>query len=337
MNVVNILLVILMFSLLIFVHELGHFLVAKLNKVDVEEFSFGFGSKLFGVKYKGTEYNVKCLPFGGSVEMNVDPDDENSLLKKKPLQRIAILIAGPLMSLLFGIFLFVLVTCKYGYTEPIIAEVQQGKPAVESGLKKGDKIISINGKHAFTSDDVSYNISESKNNPIKINYLRDGKENSVTVTPKMDNTYKRYMIGMSFSYKRDPSVIESIKYSFNKSISETSMTFSALKKLFTGRGNVKTDVGGPVTIVRMSSEAAKNGIWTLLNFTAFISVQLAVMNLLPFPALDGGRILIDLVELITRKKLPEKAVEYVNTAGFVILMILMVLIMIKDIIYPIKF
>ena len=123
---------------------------------------------------------------------------------------------------------------------------------------------------------------------------------------------------------------------FNKSISSIVETYHTLERLLTGKGNVKTDIGGPVTIVRVSNEVVKSGIWNLIYFTGFITIQLAIMNLLPFPALDGGWILMILIELISRKKLPEKAVELINTIGFMILMAFMVFVMIKDILFPIK-
>lgn len=334
MNVVNILLIILMFSLLIFVHELGHFVLAKINKVDVEQFSFGFGSRLCGIKHNGTDYNIKILPFGGSVQMSEDINNENSLPRKKPLQRLLIVAAGPLMSYLFGILLFSIIAVNFGFSEPSINSVQENMPAYSAGLKSGDKIVSVNSKKVFTSDDIIMNITENKSAPVNIEYVRNDKKYSAVVTPVLKD--KQYLIGIAFNANRNPSVLTSIKYSFNKSISSIVETYHTLGRLLTGRGNVKTDIGGPVTIVRVSNEVVKSGIWNLVYFTGFITIQLAIMNLLPFPALDGGWILMILIELISRKKLPEKAVELINTVGFMILMAFMVFVMIKDILFPIK-
>lgn len=334
LNVVNILLIILMFSLLIFVHELGHFVLAKINKVDVEQFSFGFGSRLCGIKHNGTDYNIKILPFGGSVQMSEDINNENSLPRKKPIQRLLIVAAGPLMSYLFGIFLFSIISFNFGFSKTSINSVQENMPAYSAGLKSGDKIVSVNNKKVFTTDDIIMNISANKSSQINIGYVRNDKKYSTIVTPVLKD--KQYLIGIAFNTNINPSVLTSIKHSFNKSISSIVETYHTLGRLLTGKGNVKTDIGGPVTIVRVSNEVVKSGIWNLIYFTGFITIQLAIMNLLPFPALDGGWILMILFELISRKKLPEKAVELINTIGFMILMAFMVFVMIKDILFPIK-
>jgi len=143
------------------------------------------------------------------------------------------------------------------------------------------------------------------------------------------------VIGITHEFVKNPTIGESIVQGFKDTITMVSQTFKSLKMMFTGEANFKTDVGGPITIVKMSSQAAKAGIWTLMEFTAFMSVQLAVFNLLPLPALDGGLILIQILELITRKKIPEKFVGVVNSVGFALLMLLMVVVTLKDIIFPV--
>lgn len=335
MNIVNIILVILMFSLLILVHELGHFVLAKINNVKVEEFSFGFGSKLLKFKGKETEYNLKILPFGGAVIMNEDEDDPRCFQKKSALQRISIVAAGPIMSFVFGIVLFSIIYLNIGaFSETSLNEVQSGKPAATAGMKAGDKITEINGKRVFTTNDIIVGISSSNGNPVNIGYVSDGVKKATQITPEKTDT--GYMVGIVFNSNTNPSVIDVIKHSFNESFTLISQTFDALGKLFTGKANIKTDIGGPVTIVRMSSEAAQHGILNLMYFTAFITIQLGIMNLLPFPALDGGWIIILLIELISRKKVPDKYVAMVNNIGFMALMALMIFVMIKDILFPIN-
>ena len=265
------------FSILIIIHELGHFTLAKLNGVCVEEFAIGMGPKLFGFKGKETEYNLRVLPFGGFVRMLGEEGgaikDNRAFNAKTPLQKISIIVAGATMNYVLALLIFGLIE------------------------RNGEKII---------------------------------KE----IVPTIDETGNS-VIGITHEFVKNPTIGESIVQGFKDTITMVSQTFKSLKMMFTGEANFKTDVGGPITIVKMSSQAAKAGIWTLMEFTAFMSVQLAVFNLLPLPALDGGLILIQILELITRKKIPEKFVGVVNSVGFALLMLLMVVVTLKDIIFPV--
>lgn len=338
MNIVNIILVILAFSLLIIVHELGHYVLAKINGVKVLEFSLGMGPKIWGFKVNETEYNLKALPIGGYVNMygDIDPnDDSDSFSSKSPLRRMSIISAGVIMNFLLAIIIFITVNMNFGFAEEKLGEVQPNMPAIAAGLQKGDEIIRVNGKKIFTNMDISIEISNSVNKPIKLDYLRNGVKNTVEVTPVKKD--KSYLIGVVFASNSNPTFLEATKHSFKESTTLITQTYSVLKKLITGKADVTKEVGGPVTIVKMSSQAANAGIWNLLYFTGYISIQLAIMNLLPFPALDGGWLIILLIEAITRKKVPDKIVQGINSAGFIALMALMLLVTVKDILYPIKF
>ncbi|MEG1287044.1 MAG: RIP metalloprotease RseP [Clostridium sp.] len=418
---------ILAFSLLIIVHELGHFIMAKVNGIAVEEFAIGMGPKIVSIQGKETKYSIGILPIGGYVKMlgeEEDVEDKRSFSSKSPLRRISVILAGSIMNFLLALVLFILILSKNGYTVPEVGVVKENTPAYESGLQTGDKFLNIDGDKVFSADDVSVAISMSKGEPVDIVIERDGevkevtittKENSekryaigiyfakkngdilpevgevqdntpayeaglqsgdkflsingetivssedisaaismskgepiditlerdgeikeVTITPK-ENNEKVYDVGFSFVREDNPTFVESIEQSFKQTASLIVQTFKGLKMMVTGEANFKTDVGGPVTIIKLSGEAAKNGIMSLMYFTAFISVNLAVFNLLPFPALDGGWTVILLIELITKKKVPEKVVATVNYIGIMLLFGLMILVTVKDILFPIKF
>ena len=204
------------------------------------------------------------------------------------------------------------------------------------GLINGDKIVEVNGSKIHTSSDLSLEISEAKDSTMKIVYERNGEKNEVNVTPVYDKERETYRVGFTYTVIKNPTVLQCIKEGANETISLVSQTFKSIGMIFTGKANLKTDVGGPVTIVRMSSQAAKVGVMYLFMLVAILSVSVGIFNLLPFPALDGGWSVLLIIEFITKKKVPDKVVGALNTIGFMILIGIMVLVTIKDILYPIN-
>ncbi|NKF06042.1 RIP metalloprotease RseP [Clostridium gasigenes] len=329
----------LAFSLLIIVHELGHFVMAKVNGIKVEEFAIGMGPKMFSAQGKETKYSIGILPIGGYVKMlgeEEEVEDNKSFSSKSPLRRISVILAGSIMNFLLALVLFTIILSKNGYSLPKVGEVQDNTPAYEAGLQTGDEFLNINGDKVFSADDILMGVMISKGEPVDIVYKRSGEIKEVTITPKIDEKNK-YLIGISFVKIQNPTFYQGFKQSFKQTETLIVQTFKGLKMLVTGKANLKTDVGGPVTIIRLSGEAAKGGILNLMYFTAFISVNLAVFNLLPFPALDGGWTVILLIELITRRKVPDKIVATVNYIGMILLFGFMILITVKDVLFPIKF
>ncbi|OOM13703.1 M50 family metallopeptidase [Clostridium saccharobutylicum] len=335
-----IILAILAFGVLIFVHELGHFTLAKLNGVKVDKFSIGMGPSIFSFKGKETIYSIGLLPIGGYVSMMGEEeavDDVRSFSAKSPLRRISIIIAGVVMNYILAICIFTATTYHSGsITNTFASGINEGSPAYQSGILKGDKFLEVNDLKVFTYDDIYAGVALSYGNPINVIVDRDGQKKEITVTPEK-NDKNQLLIGVSFSNIQNPNLAQSFKQSFKQTASLVSQTFKGLKMIFTGKANLKTDVGGPVTIIKMSTKTAEAGIWPLLYFTAFLSVNLAVFNLLPFPALDGGWCVILLIELIARRKVPDKIVGVLNYFGFAILIGLMILVTLKDLIYPINF
>lgn len=337
----NIIYAILGFSLLIIVHELGHFVMAKVNGIKVEEFAIGMGPKIFSTEGKETKYSIGLFPIGGYVKMMGEEEavyDERSFSSKSPLRRISVIIAGAFMNFVLAIIIFTAFLNNFGYSLPKVDNLVEGMPAIEAGLQEGDKFLKVNGSKVFSADDLTIGINLAKDNPINFLIERNGEQKEIVVTPKLveENQRERYMIGFQFERVENPGIVDSFKQSFKETLAVINQTYKSLKMMVTGKVNFKTDVGGPVSIIRMSGEAAKNGIWNLMYFIAFISINLAVFNMLPFPALDGGWTVLLLIELITRRKVPDKVVGVMNYVGIMLLFGLMIAVTIKDVLFPIQ-
>ncbi|NEZ46081.1 RIP metalloprotease RseP [Clostridium niameyense] len=330
---------IIAFGVLVIVHEFGHFIMAKANGIKVEEFSIGMGPKLFGIKGKETEYLIKLLPIGGYVKMLGDEgksDDDRAFNNKSPLRKLSVVAAGPFMNLVLSILLFAILASQRGYLAPIVQKVVPNGPAAVVGIKNGDEILKVNNKNVSTWEDFVTEVYMSNGSSLDITISRDNEKKNIKVLPIKDKEENRFMIGIYPTQVTNPTVGQSIKYGFTETGSLVKQTFGFFKTLFTGRIS-KNDVGGPLTIIKVSGKAAKAGIMSLMAFAAYISSQLAIFNIIPFPALDGGYIVLFISEIITGKKIDENKLGVLNYIGFSILMALMVLVTIKDIVYPINF
>lgn len=338
MSLVNIIIAILVLGFLILIHELGHFTLAKLNDVNVEEFSLGMGPKLIGTKGKETSYSIRALPIGGYVKMLGDQEkseDPRAFNNKSPLRRLSIVAAGPIMNILFAAILYALLAGINGYVSPRANEIVKNSPAEKVGIKTGDVIVKADGSSIHTWDDFTLKMFVNKGESLKLTVKRDGSLKTFAVTPEMNKGENRYMVGIGPTNVKNPSVIESIKYGYNETGSMVKEVIVSLKMLFTGKVSAK-DVSGPVSIVKVTSAAANAGVITLFTFMAFLSANVGMFNLLPFPALDGGYVILFLIQIITGKKIDDNKVGVINTIGFAMLMALMVIVTIKDILYPLN-
>lgn len=338
MNLVYILGAIMAFSVLIIVHELGHFTLAKLNGVKVEEFSLGMGPKIFSIKGKETEYLVKAFPIGGYVKMFGEEEkssDTRSFSSKSPVRKLSIIAAGPIMNFLLAIVIFSIIGSIRGFYIPVVSKVDENLPAYAAGIRKEDKIVSVNNKKITTWDDFSTEVYMNKDQAIDIGVLRGNETKVINVTPVKDEKEDRFVVGIYPTFLEKPGVTKSLSYGFTQTITVIKQVFGVLKTLFTGKASA-SDFGGPISIIRVSTKFAEAGIIPLMAFAAFLSVQLAIFNIIPFPALDGGWIFMLLIEIITRKKIDDNKIGVINYIGFAILMALMVVVIIKDILYPIK-
>ncbi|MCY6483937.1 RIP metalloprotease RseP [Clostridium aestuarii] len=336
----NILIVLIAFSILVIIHELGHFTLAKLNGVKVEEFAIGMGPKIVGIKGKETLYAIRAVPIGGYVKMlgedGENTSDERAFSNKSPIRRLSIVAAGPIMNFILAIVLFASVSSLKGYLTPVVSQVVPESPAMHAGIKPGDKIIEVNNYVISTWDDFVAQVAMSKGEQLKIIFTRNDEKKSVNLTPMKVEESNTYMVGIFSTVVEKPNFLQSLKHGFQKTGSTIKQTFLSLGMIFKGRAS-KNDIGGPVTIMRITWAVSKAGLINLVAFSSFISVQLGIFNLLPFPALDGFWIFVSLYQIITRKEVDKDKLGLINTIGFGLLLLLMVLVTIKDVLYPIKF
>jgi len=335
-------------SIIIFLHELGHFIAARLMGVRVEVFSIGFGKKLFAKKVKNTEYRFSLIPLGGYVKMK-GQDDTNPTLKddsfdsynsKTPIQKIFILFAGPFANFVTAFVCYTIVALVgIGVLSNTVGDVVKDSAAFKAGIKKGDKIIAIQGKEIKTWKELS-KIIKKTNGTIDILIQRDNEKKLIFLTPQLKTiknifgeTIQRPMIGIMASNK-----LVTIKYdftnaptkAFDDTIEASLLIIKGLQKLITGVVSA-SNVGGVISIVDITSKASEAGLMPLLMFVALISVNLGILNLLPIPALDGGHIIFSLYELITKKEPNEKVLYRLTVFGWAVLASLMLLGLYNDI------
>lgn len=345
-TVLKIVITILLFGVLILIHELGHFLVALWSKVKINEFAIGMGPAILKKEHKGILYSLRAFPIGGYVQMDGEDgegEDENSFNKKPKWKRFLILIAGVFNNIIFG---FLLICLIYGtakdyrlYPTTIIAEFDKNAVSSESGLKEKDQIYSINGYRIYTYTDLSYACTKDGTKPMNMVVIRNGQktnvENVSMLVEKSDYAGEYYQLDFTV-YGTEKTVFSTIGYSFKSTISLSRSIYSFIGSLFTGSANLN-NVSGPIGITQVIGEevATEKGIdfQSLFLMMAMISINLGIVNLLPFPALDGGRIVILLYEAIFKRKLSPKVEAAINAGGFALLMILMVLITVKDIVH----
>ena len=349
----SVLFAILLFSFLIFVHELGHFVAAKLSGVQVNEFALFMGPAIFKKQVGETLYSIRTIPMGGYCAMEgEDGDSENprSFHKAAVWKRLVILVAGAVMNFVAGLLLLAIVYAPaQQFAVPVIDYFEEGclleATEGEYGLKVGDRILAVDGERVYVSSDFTLLLSMNPGEVHDIRVLRDGKvvnlEDFHLLKAEFPNgkggTGLRY--GFNFSLQ-EATFGNKIAYVWNTALNCVRTVRLSLAMLLTGQAGLD-DVGGPVMIVDQMAEVAESSatwqdaLLNMLYFGAFIAINLSVMNLLPIPALDGGRVagllITAVIEAITRKKLNPKYEGYVHAAGMVLLLGLMAVIMFKDI------
>lgn len=338
----NIIIAILIFGLIVIFHEFGHFIVAKACNVRVNEFMIGLGPRLFGKQCGETDFSVHLLPFGGACVMEGEEessDDERSFQKKTVWQRFLIVFAGPLFNFILALVLSIVLIGCTGYVPAKVDNVIKDSAASEAGLKSGDEITKLGKYHVHFHQEVTYYSFFHPGEKVKAEYIRNGKKHTTTITPKYDKKAKRYLFGVQFETKAvRGNALDVVAHGTYQVKQLIYVTVESLRMLFTGKVTLN-DMSGPVGIVKQIgdsyNETIKYGVFEavmqMIYMVVLLSANLGVMNLLPIPALDGGRILLYIFEMITRKKPSEKVEMTLNYAGFVILMGLMVLVMGNDI------
>lgn len=368
----NILLAMLIFGVIIIIHELGHFLLARVNGVEVTEFSIGMGPRIVtlvktaqGLKVKffvsnkvfetsegwegRTKYSLKILPFGGSCIMLGEDDvvdAENAFCKKNVYQRMSIVFAGPFFNFVLAFVLAIIINSVAGFDKPVVTSVDDNMPMKEAGVQVGDEIVKINNTKIVIDREIgSYFMFNpiTENEAYTITLMRDGKEYSVDVTAKQDVLAEGetpvYRLGFRYGSPRQKgTVIEVLKYSVYEVKYWIVTTVKSLGMLVTGKLG-KDDISGPVGIVstvgdlveESSEYGISNVVLTLIYFSILLSANLGVMNLLPIPALDGGRLFFQLIEVIRRKPIDPEKEGVVTMVGFMALMALMIFVLFNDI------
>lgn len=336
-------------SILIFVHEFGHFIIAKRMGVRVEEFSLGFGRKLIKRKKGETEYSISAIPLGGYVKMAGDNLEEykgkpDEYFSKAPGKRFWIIFCGPLLNYILGIiFLWAIFFIGYPTFTTRIGGLIDGFGAKEAGLKVGDRIIAVDGKKVEYGDELQKIVYEQKEQAsVELSVLRENKPFNVSVRIKerqlenpIDGQKRGYgHLGVAFDEVVEirHGFIESFSLSFKKTLELTVVTYKALFRLFTGKLSVRESMTGPLGIFLLTSKLIKLGIIVVLNFMAILSISLAIFNLLPLPVLDGGHIILLGLEKIRGKTLSLKVEEAVNKIGMTLIMSLAVFVTYNDIV-----
>ena len=422
----NIFAFVLVLGILIFAHEAGHFFVAKLFRVRVLVFSFGFGQRLFGFKKGATDYRLSLIPLGGYVRMAGDMPEESQagdpdeFLSKPKWQRFLILLAGPLMNLLIAIAFIAAIDMAGTESliiKPIIGEVSAGKPAARAGLQVGDRIVAINGDRIDNFDDLRMAISMHAGTPLRVDYVRNGQTRTTTLTPerensdfgpvgragvrpwidavvgrirpdspaarsglqrgdrilsanghpvreltqldavfdqakgapialvvargaqqvpitlpavKSDNTdaYRGFIPPTEIrKLSLGPAIVDSVQQNW-KTLKYTGVS---IRRIFQGEGSVK-ELSGPISIARISGEMLRQGWIAVVALMSMISLQLGIMNLLPIPVLDGGHIMVLLIEGAARRDLSVRVKERIQQVGFAVLAALMIVVLYNDVI-----
>lgn len=333
---------ILIFSFIIFFHELGHFALAKKNGIDVEEFSIGMGPLIYAKDYKGTKYSLRLLPIGGFCAMGEDEeatDSPNNFNNKSVWARISVIAAGAVFNFILAFIASVVLIAMVGIDKPVVADVDAGYSAAEAGISAGDTIVRIGNKKINIFREITFYNQFHQGEKAEITYLHDGEKKTAVLEPKMDEERGYYRYGITGGHYTKGTILENIKYGVYEVKFWICTTLDSLKMLLTRQIGLD-QLSGPVGIVDVVDDTYNQSksygtfavIVELLNIAILISANLGVMNLLPLPALDGGRLVFLFIEAIRRKRIPPEKEGYVHMAGMALLMLLMVFTLYNDIV-----
>ena len=343
---------IVVLGILVFFHEFGHFMVAKWSGIRVEEFAIGMGPRVLGTEYGETFYSIRAFPLGGfckltgEMPMDEEMDEEekevyleakennNCFFQKSVWKRIAVVIMGPIMNFLLAALLFALIFGMYGQPvdtqdQAVIGRVLPQQPAYQAGVKEGDQVLAVDGQPVESWNDLATEINKHPEEEINLRIKRDNEVINIALTPKYDKQSGRGLIGIT-------PIVERQKVGFLRSvwlgIKQTGMYIYAiaagLLQMITGQ--MSADVSGPVAIAKMVGRASKTGLLRVLELAALISVNLGFMNLLPIPALDGGRLVFLGVEVVRGKAVDPETEGQAHMVGFVLLILLLLVVTFKD-------
>jgi len=347
---VTIILFVLIFGVVVIAHEFGHFLLAKANGIHVIEFAVGMGPNICSFQKGGTKYSLKIFPIGGAcmfegedglAEKDGEPG-EGSFLKASVWGRISTVAAGPFFNFILAfVIAFIMVNMSgiIAIRDPVVTQVSEGGGAEAAGLQDGDRILSINGEKMKLYQEISlYMQATYRGGSLEVVYERDGVRDTVTLTPQLDESSGTYLLGVMNADFVEPKGFETLKYAWYEMRYSVKATYKSLGMIFQGRVS-RQDVAGPVgiavNVVGKTYDEAKAYGWqsvllSMLNITLMLSVNLGILNLLPIPALDGGRLVFLLVEIVRGKPVPPEKEGMVHFIGLMFFMVLMVVVFFND-------
>ena len=337
-------------GVLIFFHEMGHFLVARLFNVGVEIFSLGFGPRIWGKKIGITDYRISAIPLGGFVKMVGDEPDAEiepkdipiSFTHKSVYKRMAIVAAGPVFNLLLAVIIFYIILLVNGLsvTLPTVGSVEPDSPAAQAGIQKGDRILAINGRDVETWNNMALIISQSKGRSLDVSLKRGDSLKEIRLIPKKiadQNIFgedtERFVIGIKSSDDvmiRKLGPVEALGQSLARTYEWLSLTVEGLWKIIMGTIS-RQNLGGPLMIAQLAGETARQGTANLAILIAILSIHLAFLNILPIPVLDGGHLLFFFIEALMGRPVSVRVREAAQRVGIFLLLLLMVYVFYNDI------
>lgn len=349
----SIIIALIVIGVLVIAHEFGHFIVAKRSGIWVEEFAVGMGKKIWSKQIGETEYSLRLFPLGGFCRMHGETEDgeidDRSFFSKSVGTRLAVMAAGPFMNFVLAIIMIFGISATSYIIEPEVTAVQQGLPAEQIGLQEGDVVYSINGNRIHIYDEMQNFMYQNGGKPIELEILRDGAIYRYQVTPQYSEETGTYLVGFTPKIMtglftdavegyEEASVLDTVEYSYFAMLNYIKVTAQGLARVFTFTAS-QDEYGGPISIVKVVGDSYEAGmaysvkaaVQNVVYIAAVLNANLGVLNLFPIPALDGGRILLLLIEAIRRKPLPAEMENRIQYAGFLFLMGFMVFVMYTDI------
>ena len=342
MTVVRILEALLALSVLVMIHELGHYTAGRLLGFTIVEYAVGMGPKLVGFKRKGIEYNLRALPLGGMCRFYGEDEgvaDGRCFNAQKAWKRFIVILCGPLMNFVLAFMLAMILLLGWGVADDsqiYIAGVNEGSPAQAAGMLPGDRVMTMDGQPVESYEALTDAVAAADAQGLKVVVLRDGQEETLILRDLYNEEKGANHMGVSLSYgTKKVGFFYALRGSAIVCWNYAGLVFRSLGMLFSGEAGLK-DMAGPVGIVQLLGEATRSGWYTVLNLCALLSVNLGLVNLFPLPALDGGRLLFILIEWVRGKPVPPEKEGLVHFVGFALLMLLVVVVTFNDILRLIR-
>ncbi len=338
----GIILALILFSVIVIIHEFGHFFLAKKNGIEVFEFSLGMGPTIISKEIKGTKFSLKVFPIGGACMMGEDGEDEDEIKgnfnEKSVWARMSVILAGPIFNFILAYVVSVIMVAWSGYSPTIIGEVGENSPAQEAGLEAGDEIIKMGGERTLVWSEVAMYNQMHQGEEVEVTYERGGERYTTIVVPAYDEELEIYRLFITSIGNQKANIVDALEYGAYNVVYVIESVIDALGQLVTG-GLSLDAVGGPVMIVTavgdnyeaVSEYGFEAIVFDMMSWIVLLSANLGVMNLLPLPALDGGRFIFLLIEAVRGKRMPPEKEGMVHIIGFALLMVLTVVVLFNDI------